>query len=160
MSVSTPDLRYRFVKVQAPCCDPLAEAGMAAAPASCHWGLTALIARRSCGRHRRSEQRSVESIKRCAGAPVERQEAACLARCRSCHIGPFHDNDINTAATEETAGAGGDHAAPALMSLNRFLPNGSLSSVGRQSPGASFRRADHRDDRAHGRASRDRPSRR
>jgi hypothetical protein len=44
---------------------------MAAAPASCHWGLTALIARRSCGRHRRSEQRSVESIEsRTAGERI------------------------------------------------------------------------------------------
>jgi hypothetical protein len=37
------------------------------------------------------------------GAPVERQDAARLARCRGGHIGPFHDDDIDTAATREIA---------------------------------------------------------
>ena len=48
-----------------------------------------------------------------AGAPVERQEAACLAGCRGGHLGPFHDNDIDPAATEEVGGAGADHAGAA-----------------------------------------------
>ena len=42
-----------------------------------------------------------ERIERGAGAPVERQEAASLAGCRSGHLGPFHDDDVDPAATRK-----------------------------------------------------------
>ena len=54
-----------------------------------------------------------QRIERGAGAPVERQEAACLAGCRSRHLGPLHDYHVDAAADEEIGGAGADHAAAA-----------------------------------------------
>ena len=38
-----------------------------------------------------------QRIERGAGAPVEGQEAASLAGCRSGHLGSFHDGDVDTA---------------------------------------------------------------
>jgi len=40
-----------------------------------------------------------QSIERRAGAPVERQEAACLAGCRSSYAGAFDYNDLDPAAS-------------------------------------------------------------
>ena len=40
-------------------------------------------------------------IERGAGAPVERQKSASLARCRRRHLGPLDDNDVDPAASEE-----------------------------------------------------------
>ena len=54
-----------------------------------------------------------QRIERSAGAPVERQEAACLAGCRSRHLGPLHDCHVDAAVGEEIGGAGADHAAAA-----------------------------------------------
>jgi hypothetical protein len=51
-------------------------------------------------------------IERGAGAPVERQESASLARGCCSHLGPLHNNDIGPAASEEVGGAGPDHSAP------------------------------------------------
>jgi hypothetical protein len=56
----------------------------------------------------KSKAPSRQRIERTAGAPVERQEAACLTGCRRGHLGPFHDDDVDPAATEEIGGAGAD----------------------------------------------------
>ena len=41
-----------------------------------------------------------QCIERGAGAPVESQETACLAGCRSGHLGTFDHDDVDPAATE------------------------------------------------------------
>ena len=55
-----------------------------------------------------------QRIERRAGAPVERQKSASLARCRRGHLGPFDDDDVDPAASEEIRDAGADHAAPQI----------------------------------------------
>ncbi|MET4016624.1 hypothetical protein ABIC10_001714 [Bradyrhizobium sp. S3.2.12] len=45
-------------------------------------------------------------IERGAGAPVERQKSASLARCRRRHLGPLDDNDVDPAASEDVRDAG------------------------------------------------------
>jgi hypothetical protein len=64
-----------------------------------------------------------QRVERAAGAPVERQEAACLAGCRSGHLGPLHDDNVDAAAAEEIGGAGADHAAAANHDAHGFSSN-------------------------------------
>src|SRR5262249_40186537 len=54
-----------------------------------------------------------QRIERRAHTPVESQKATGLARCRSSHLGPLDNNDLDTATTEKMSGAGTDHAASA-----------------------------------------------
>jgi len=71
-----------------------------------------------------------QRIERAAGAPVERQEAAGLAGCRSGDLGPFDDDDVDAPATEEVGGTRADHtgttdhdahASPHCRMLHRRL---------------------------------------
>jgi hypothetical protein len=61
-----------------------------------------------------------QRIERGAGAPIERQKAACLAGRRGSDLSPFHDNNVDPAATEEVGGAGADHAAAADHDAHGF----------------------------------------
>src|SRR5450631_1392170 len=56
-----------------------------------------------------------------------RQKATCLARRRGSHLGPFHDDDIDAAPTEEVGGAGADHAAAADHDSHGFSVDGPLN---------------------------------
>ena len=62
-----------------------------------------------------------QRIERGAGAPVQRQETAGLARGRSGDLSPFHDNDLDPAATEEVGGAGADHAGAADHDAHKVI---------------------------------------
>lgn len=53
-----------------------------------------------------------------AGAPVERQKSASLARCRRRHLGPLDDNDVDPAPSEEVCDSGSNHAASANYDLH------------------------------------------
>ncbi|MGY3343133.1 hypothetical protein ACVWYK_001902 [Bradyrhizobium sp. USDA 4470] len=66
------------------------------------------------------EAATCQRIERRAGAPVPREEAASLARCRGCDVGSLNHDDVDPATTQEVGRASPDHAAAANHNAHGF----------------------------------------
>jgi len=74
----------------------------------------------------KSEAPPRQGIEREAHAPVERQEATCLAGCRGGHPGPFHHDYLDPAASKKVGSTGADHATTADYDAHSTEKSGPL----------------------------------